>query len=129
MPVGTQIMMRGRTNRLELCTLEMKCRNMASVTSKSAKTPSFMGRMATMLPGVRPSMRLASRATERTLLPPLGSFFTATTDGSDRTMPLPLTNTRVLAVPRSIARSLENSPRILSKILDIPPRLPQIRPS
>ena len=33
---------------------------MRSVTLKSAMTPSFMGRIATMLPGVRPSISLAS---------------------------------------------------------------------
>ncbi|KAF5042033.1 hypothetical protein DSECCO2_516880 [anaerobic digester metagenome] len=91
MPVGTQMTMRGRTSRRLLCTLEMKCRSMASVTSKSAMTPSFMGRMATMLPGVRPSMRLASAPTARTLLLPRLSRLTATTEGSRRTMPLPLT--------------------------------------
>ena len=91
MPVGTQMMMRGRTRRRELCTLEMKCLSMASVTSKSAMTPSFMGLMATMLPGVRPSMRLASLPTASTLLVPRLSFFTATTLGSLRTMPCPLT--------------------------------------
>jgi len=32
----------------------------------------------------------------------------ATTDGSDRTIPLHLTYTRVLEVPRSIPTSLEN---------------------
>jgi len=42
------------------------------------------GRMATMLPGVRPSMRLASSPTESTLLVPA---WTATTEGSRRTMP------------------------------------------
>ena len=38
----------------------MKCRSISSVTSKSAITPSFSGRMALIVPGVRPSMRLAS---------------------------------------------------------------------
>ena len=91
MPVGTQIMMRGRTSRRELLTLEMKCRSMASVTSKSAMTPSFMGRMATMLPGVRPSIFLASVPTASTTLPPRESRLTATTEGSESMMPEPLT--------------------------------------
>jgi hypothetical protein len=39
---------------------------MASVTSKSAMTPSFKGRMAEMLPGVRPIIRLASFPTAST---------------------------------------------------------------
>jgi hypothetical protein len=47
-------------------------------------TPSFIGRMATMLPGVRPSIRFASSPTARTRDVP---FSIATTDGSDRTMP------------------------------------------
>ena len=63
---------------------------MASVTSKSAITPSFMGRMATMLPGVRPSISLASLPTANTRLPRL-SLRTATTEGSRRTIPLPFT--------------------------------------
>ena len=37
------------------------------MTSKSAITPSFMGRIAVMLPGVRPNMRFASSPTARTL--------------------------------------------------------------
>ena len=32
----------------------MKCRSISSVTSKSAITPSFSGRMAEIVPGVRP---------------------------------------------------------------------------
>ena len=39
----------------------MKWRSISSVTSKSAMTPSFSGRIAEIVPGVRPSMRLASR--------------------------------------------------------------------
>jgi hypothetical protein len=41
----------------------MKCRSICSVTSKSAITPSFSGRIAEIVPGVRPSMRLASTPT------------------------------------------------------------------
>ena len=41
----------------------MKWRSISSVTSKSAMTPSFSGRMAVIVPGVRPSMRLASMPT------------------------------------------------------------------
>ena len=60
MPKGTQMMMRGRTRVLRLWIFQMNWRIICSVTSKSAMTPSFRGRMAVMLPGVRPSMRLAS---------------------------------------------------------------------
>ena len=49
---------------------------MLSVTSKSAITPSFIGLMATILPGVRPNILLASSPTARTLEVP---FCIATT--------------------------------------------------
>src|SRR5471030_2621128 len=78
---------------------------MRSVTLKSAMTPSFMGLMATMLPGVRPSISFASLPTASTS--PV-FLLIATMDGSLTTMPLPLAKTRVLAVPRSIARYDEN---------------------
>jgi hypothetical protein len=53
--------------KLFSCTLPMKYLSIFSVTRKSAITPSLRGRMAVMLPGVRPSMRLASRPTAATL--------------------------------------------------------------
>src|SRR6188508_2166424 len=59
-----------------------------------------------MLPGVRPSISLASLPTASTR--PL-TLLMATIDGSLTTMPLPRAYTQVLAVPRSIARSLEKS--------------------
>ena len=61
---------------------------MRSVVSKSAMTPSFSGRIATMLPGVRPIIRLASVPTARMAAV---LVLIATTDGSLRTMPLPRT--------------------------------------
>src|SRR6478609_7836160 len=67
-------------------------------------TPSFMGLMATMLPGVRPSISLASLPTASTS--PV-FLLMATMEGSLTTMPLPRAYTSVLAVPRSMARSLE----------------------
>src|SRR3712207_3766601 len=63
--------------------------------------------MATMLPGVRPSIRLAADPTATTLSVLLSM---ATTEGSESTIPCPLTNTSVFAVPRSIATSRPNSP-------------------
>src|SRR4051812_2523068 len=69
-----------------------------------------MGRTATMFDGVRPSISFASLPTASTFFWPLPVRCTATTDGSFETMPLPLTKVRVVAVPRSIARSLEKSP-------------------
>src|SRR5699024_12135441 len=63
--------------------LSIKYFNIASVTSKSAITPSFKGRMASMFPGVRPTMRYAASPTSRTL-PARRSI--ATTAGSFKTM-------------------------------------------
>src|SRR6478672_2366864 len=61
--------------------------------------------MATILPGVRPSISLASLPTAS--MRPF-TLLIATIDGSLTTMPLPRAYTHVLAVPKSIARSLEN---------------------
>jgi len=79
---------RGATSDLRLWTLRMKYRSMLSVMSKSAMTPSFRGRMATMEPGVRPSIFLASSPTASTLFVPA---CTATTEGSSNTIPSPFT--------------------------------------
>src|SRR5262249_15701608 len=67
-------------------------------------TPSFIGLMATIFPGVRPSISFASLPTASTS--PV-FLLIATMEGSLTTMPLPLAYTSVLAVPRSIARSDE----------------------
>src|SRR6185436_14621065 len=58
---------------------------------------------------VRPSISLASRPTAST--PPF-PLLIATIEGSLTTMPLPRAYTQVLAVPRSIAMSLENTESI-----------------
>ena len=60
MPLGTATTILGLAIRVRRWTFWMKYLSMRSVTSKSAITPSLSGRMATMLPGVRPIMRLAS---------------------------------------------------------------------
>ena len=109
-PQGTQMMMRGlgfRTDRG--WTILMNCLSICSVTVKSAITPSFIGRMASMLPGTLPSMALASWPTAWIVFLPCGppSWRIATTEGSSSTMPLSRTKIRVLAVPRSMARSVE----------------------
>ena len=98
---GTQTTTRGWAKRC-WCTFWMKWRSICSVTSKSAMTPSFSGRMAEIDPGVRPSMRFASTPTACTS-PERVSM--ATTEGSERTMPRPRTYTSVFAVPRSTAMS------------------------
>src|SRR5262249_15511949 len=72
-------------------------------------TPSFIGLIATMLPGVRPSMSLASLPTASTR--PF-TLLMATIEGSFTTSPVPLAYTQVLAVPRSMARSLEKTESI-----------------
>ena len=62
--------------------------NIASVTSKSAITPSFNGRIATMLPGVRPTIvELLHQQQELRFV----FLSIATTDGSFNTIPCPLT--------------------------------------
>src|SRR5438445_419833 len=62
----------------------MKWRSISSVTSKSAITPSFSGLIAWIVPGVRPSIRLASIPTACTS--PVRESI-ATTLGSDSTIP------------------------------------------
>ena len=93
-PQGTQMMILGDgLNVFESWTILMNCLSICSVTVKSAMTPSFIGRMASMLPGTLPSMALASRPTAWMVFLPLGppSWRMETTEGSSRTMPLPRT--------------------------------------
>ena len=87
-PEGTQMMMRGRTRNLCFWTLWTNSRSRSSVTSKSAITPSFSGRMALISSGVRPSISFASLPTASTRPEALS---TATTDGSLSTIPRPRT--------------------------------------
>jgi len=113
------MMMRGRTRNLCFWTRWMNSRSRSSVTSKSAMTPSLSGRMAWISSGVRPSISFASVPTALTR--PV-AFSTATTEGSFRTIPRPLTNTRVFAVPRSMATSVEKNPITLLRIIPGSPR-------
>src|SRR3712207_4539836 len=79
-----------------------------------------------MLPGVRPSIRLAADPTATTLSVLVSM---ATTEGSESTIPCPLTNTSVFGVPRSIATSRPNNPpnmRDASTVSDYP--VPPHRP-
>ena len=87
-PDGTQTITLGFVKPLRLCTLRMKYLIISSATSKSAMTPSRMGRIASMWPGVRPSIILASMPTAWTVLRP-PTLRRATTEGSFSTMPLP----------------------------------------
>ncbi len=99
---GTPMTTRGRTSPFPLCAFRMKCASIFSAASKSAMTPSFIGLMAVMCPGVRPSISLASVPTAS--IRPV-TLLSATIDGSDTTIPRPRAYTQVLAVPRSMARS------------------------
>ena len=93
---------RGRT-KIELpSAFLIKSCNMLVVMSKSAITPSFSGRTATIEPGVLPMTSLASCPTN--LTESLRTS-TATTDGSRMMMPFPFMKIRVFAVPRSIPMS------------------------
>src|SRR5579859_512590 len=99
---GTQISTRGRLKR----DTPARCRSsriMRWVMSKSVMAPLRRGRTATMYPGVRPIICHASWPIARTSWV---RELRAMTVGSLRTMPRPRVYTRVLAVPRSIARSL-----------------------
>ena len=118
-PEGTAMTTRGGTS-FRLSTFSMKYLNMASEISKSAITPSFIGRRASMVPGVRPSILFASAPTAQTFLLVL---YLATTLGSRKTMHRSLTKTKVFAVPRSMPMSLERNPKRLPIICVIPVRL------
>ncbi len=67
-PEGTQTMICGEAKLRRLCTLRMKCLIISSATSKSAMTPSRIGRIALMLPGVRPEHHLGFVADREDLL-------------------------------------------------------------
>ena len=68
-------------------TLPINALSITSVALKSEITPSRSGLMASTIPGVRPSISEADSPTAKTL-PVL--LLTATTEGSLRTIPLPL---------------------------------------
>ena len=80
-------------NSRESSTFLMNCFSICSVTVKSAMTPSFIGRIAVMLPGVRPSICFAASPTSWITRLPFGppSWRIATTEGSFSTIPLPRT--------------------------------------
>ncbi len=76
-PQGTQMSTRGLgRKRRDSCTLWMKYCSIFSVTVKSAMTPSFIGRIAVMFCGVRPSICLASSPTATTDLGSAGALVT-----------------------------------------------------
>ena len=69
-PYGTQTIMRGFEILDRLLALRMKCLIISSAATKSAITPSRIGRMASIEPGVRPNINLASSPTAKTSLRP-----------------------------------------------------------
>jgi hypothetical protein len=73
-PEGTQITTCGETMARRLCTFWIKCLIISSATSKSAITPSRIGRMASTLPGVLPSISLASAPTACTCFRPFSTL-------------------------------------------------------
>ena len=87
-PEGTQIMISGLNRRWRPCTLPMKWWSMPSVTTKSAITPSRIGRTTWIASGVRPTISCAWRPMARMRVP---SRLTATREGSLTTIPSPLT--------------------------------------
>ena len=104
-PLGTLITMR-RLGIQFAWIFRMNSRNIPSAISKSAITPSRIGRIVRMSRCVLPSICWASC--------PIATIFfvlrsKATIDGSLRTIPFPFIWIRVLAVPRSMARSAEKN--------------------
>ena len=110
---GTPITSRGRRQAERPIALRTKWTSIFSAASKSAITPSRSGRTARMFGGVRPSISCASSPTASTS--PL-AVLKATIDGSLRTMPRPWANTQVLAVPRSMARSLVKAEKMFMSV-------------
>ncbi len=85
-PLGMQMTTRGRLKVTLPSVFLMKSCSMLAAISKSAITPSFSGRTATMEAGVRPTTSLASSPTNFTVSLRIS---TATTLGSRRMIPLP----------------------------------------
>ena len=83
-PEGIHTITRGFTKDFFLLALLMKYFSIFSVTSYSAMTPSRNGRIATMLPGVRPNI---SRASVPTAITRFVLLSIATTEGSFNTIP------------------------------------------
>ena len=85
-PSGTQTATFGRLRKIGPVTLRMNLPSMATVTSKSAITPSLIGRNASCSPAVLPTISPAASPTSSTCMERL---LTAATDGSWSTMPFP----------------------------------------
>ena len=91
-PEGTQITIVGLIKLLLLWTFLIKCLIISSAISKSAMTPSLSGRIARIVPGVFPTIVLASKPTAKiSFFVPSSVSVIATTDGSFKRIPLPFT--------------------------------------
>ena len=88
MPEGTQTITFGLLpkSRCFFSACWMKCLIIVAVVSKSAITPSFIGRIARMEPGVRPIIFFADSPTASICFV---SVRIATTEGSRSTTPYP----------------------------------------
>ena len=102
-PEGTHMTILGLANLFKLIFLMNPC-NIPSVILKSAITPSCNGLMVSNSLCVLPSIAFASSPTATI---ESSSTLRVTIDGSFTTMPLPFSQIRVLAVPRSMATSPE----------------------
>ena len=80
--VGAQMRIRGRLPTARAHAINKVLQHGFRI-SKSAMTPSLSGRIAVMLPGVRPTMRRASSPTATRLV----SVSIVTTEGSSNTTP------------------------------------------
>ena len=117
---GTQTTTLGCAIKRLAFTFVMKCLSIFCVTSKSAITPSFNGRIAVILAGVRPSICLASIPTAATVGFCVRLLRNATTVGSSSTTPLLGIKMRVFAVPRSIAILFDKNPnRFMTNISSV----------
>ena len=115
-PHGTPIITRGLIIAHDSAlTREMKWRSIRLATSKSAITPVLTGRITSTPSGVLPSIAFACAPyATGNLLPP--TTLRATIDGSFNTIPRLFSYIRVLAVPRSMAKSLANNRFIIREI-------------
>ncbi len=104
-PDGTHIIIRGCPKRIARI-FERKYFIISRVSVRFEITPSISGRTAWIFGGVLPSI---STAAAPTALTSLVSVSTAITVGSFRTMPLFFIYTSIVAVPRSILISSENT--------------------
>ena len=111
-PEGTPTTTLGFPTLYLFPTFSIKFLSINCVAVKSAITPSFNGLTAFICSGVLPSISFASFPVA-IIFPVFLSI--ATTEGSFKTIPFPLTVTKILAVPKSIPISFD--PNVKSFII------------